>query len=122
MFYRSIPTYLCSVLPGVLLGGMLIGFGWSGEARAQVFSGDQAVYADGAAKIPLTDEFQFGLHMHTQGGGVTLRKGNYKGAFRIAWLGADLVILKHPKEIKISNPIYENGRPYVYGKQNAFQM
>ena len=122
MFHRTIPTYLRSVLPGALLGAMFIGFGWSSAARAQVLSGDQAVYADGAAKIPLTDELQFGLHLHTQGGGATLRKGNYKGAFRIAWWGADLVILKHPKEIKISNPIYENGRPYVYGKQNAFQM
>ena len=84
MFHRTIPTYLRSVLPGALLGAMLIGFGWSSEALAQVLSGDQAVYADGAAKIPLTDELQFGLHLHTQGGGVTLRKGNYKGAFRIA--------------------------------------
>ncbi len=101
---------------------LLLGIGWNVEANAQELSGDQAVYADGKAKIPLTDELQFGVLMHTQGGGVTVRKGKYKGAFRIAWFGVDLVLLKHPKEIKISNPIYENGRSYVYGKQNALHM
>ena len=29
---------------------------------------------------------------------------------------------KHPKEIKTSNPVYDNGRPYVYGKQNTLQV
>ena len=33
----------------------------------------------------------------------------------------DLAI-SHPKEIQTSNPIYENGRPYVYGKQNTLQI
>ncbi len=110
----------CSLKAFVLL--LLVGLGWCVELPAQELSGDQAVYADGKAKIPLTDEFQFGAMMHTQGGGITARKGKYKGAFRIAWFGADLILLKHPKEIKISNPIYENGRSYVYGKQNAFHI
>jgi hypothetical protein len=101
---------------------LFVGAGWCFESSAQELSGDQAVYSDGKARIPLTDELQFGVMMHTQGGGVTVRKGKYKGAFRITWFGADLILLKHPKEIKISNPIYENGRSYVYGKQNAFHM
>ncbi len=117
------PSYvLCSAVQRAFLFTLLGVIGLCPEMEAQKLSGEEAVYADGEAKIPLTDELQFGVMMHTQGGGVTIRKGNYKGASRIGWFGADLILLKHPKEIKISNPIYENGRSYVYGKQNAFQM
>ena len=87
-----------------------------------MLTGDQAVYRDGKVNIPLTDEVQLGAIFHTQGFGVNLRRGFYQNAFAVRSIGADLAYFKHPKEIKTSNPIYENGRPYVYGKQNTLQM
>lgn len=85
-------------------------------------TGHDAVYGeDNVADVPLTDEFQWGLYLHTEGGGLTLRRGVYRDAFRIASWGMDALILKHPKEEKTSNPVYEDGRPYVYGKVNTFQ-
>lgn len=92
------------------------------RAIGQDITGDEAVYSDGAVEIPVSDEFQFGLMMHTQGGGITARKGKYRGASQIGWIGADLCMFQHPKELRISNPVYENSRPYVYGKQNALYL
>jgi len=42
----------------------------AGRAIGQDTTGDEAVYSDGAVEIPVSDEFQFGLMMHTQGGGI----------------------------------------------------
>lgn len=89
---------------------------------AQETTGDQAVYRDGQVQVPLTDELQGGLIFHTQGAGLTIRRGVYKNAFQIKWWGTDLVMFRHPKEVRTQNPIYENGRPYIYGKQNTLQL
>lgn len=94
---------------------------WS-QSEGEVLTGDQAVYRDGKVNVPLTDEFLVGAVFHTQGFGATMRRGVYRNAFSVASIGTDLVFFKHPKEIRTSNPIYENGRPYVYGKQNTLQM
>ncbi len=96
---------------------------WCQEASGGVATGDAAVYGqDGSVVTPLTDEFQYGVLMHTQGGGLTLRRGFYRNAFKVSWWGADLLLFKHPKEEQITNPVYEDGRPYVYGKVNALHL
>ena len=96
---------------------------WSQEDMAPLATGDAAVYgANGAAVVPLTDEMQYGLMMFTQGGGLTLRRGFYQNAFKIRWWGADLLLFKHPKEEKITNPVYEDGRSYVFGKVNSMYL
>lgn len=103
-------------LVGALFGGQ--------HAEAQeVATGESAVY--GAATGPAvltTDELYGGLIIHTQGAGVSLRRAVFKNAEQARLWGADLVYLRHPKEEKTSNPAYEDGRPYVYGKVNAFHM
>lgn len=93
-----------------------------GQTGSEALTGDQAVYRDGKVNVPLTDEFHLGALFHTQGFGVTARRGVYANAFAVRSIGMDLAYFKHPKEIRTSNPIYENGRPYVYGKQNTLQM
>ena len=101
-------------------------FGPVQQAAAQNTStpvtGDQAVYRDGKVNVPLTDEYQVGVLFHTQGIGITARRGYYLNAFAVRNIGVDLAYFKHPKEIQTTNPIYENGRPYVYGKQNTLQI
>ncbi|MBN31694.1 MAG: hypothetical protein CL845_06845 [Crocinitomicaceae bacterium] len=96
------------------------------QVRAQgttaSLTGDQAVYRDGKVNIPLTDEYQVGALFHTQGIGITLRRGYYLNAFVIRNVGLDLTYFKHPKEIQTTNPVYENGRPYVFGKLNTLQI
>ena len=92
------------------------------QSTGAPLTGDQAVYRDGKVNVPLTDEYQVGVLFHTQGIGVTARRGFYSNAFAVQNIGVDLAYFKHPKEIQTSNPIYENGRPYVYGKQNTLQI
>ena len=107
----------------ILMGGLPIDHIWSQGTEGAVATGDAAVYgADGSVVIPLTDELQCGLMIYTQGGGLTLRRGVYRNAFKIRWWGADLLLYKHPKEERITNPVYEDGRPYVYGKINAMYL
>ena len=107
----------------ICMGSFSVGQMWSQETGAPMATGDAAVYGvDGTVVIPLTDELQFGLMMYTQGGGLTLRRGFYQGAFRIRWWGADLLLFKHPKEERITNPVYEDGRSYVFGKVNALHL
>ena len=92
------------------------------QAQGEAITGDQAVYRDGKVNVPLTDEYQVGVLFHTQGIGITARRGRYLNAFAVRNFGVDLAHFKHPKEIQTTNPIYENGRPYVYGKQNTLQI
>ena len=96
---------------------------WAQKGQEAVATGDAAVYgADESVVTPLSDELQFGILMYTQGGGVTVRRGFYKNASKISWWGADLLIFKHPKEERIANPVYEDGRSYVFGKVNALNF
>lgn len=60
----------------------------------------------------------FGIHVHSNGVGLDVQhwrqlKGPYELAF--AW---DLASLKHPNETRIQSEFGEDGRPFIYGKQN----
>ncbi len=115
---------IVSILPGCLLVfSGLFTVSLCGQNKDVLATGDQAVYgADGSVQVPLTDEAQFGVMLHTQGVGLTARRGFYQNAFRIKWWGVDVLTYKNPKEERTSNPVYEDGRPYVYGKVNTLQM
>ncbi|MGB1121974.1 MAG: hypothetical protein ACPG08_00520 [Flavobacteriales bacterium] len=116
--------YFCSILArGILVMGCVLGVNAASAQRGeQPLTGDQAVYRDGKVNVPLTDEYQVGVLFHTQGIGITARRGYYLNAFAVRNIGVDLAYFKHPKEIQTTNPIYENGRPYIYGKQNTLQI
>ncbi|WP_306640191.1 hypothetical protein [Sanyastnella coralliicola] len=59
-----------------------------------------------------------GLQLHSNGLGGFFQWGKYQGAKKIMLLGIDAVNMKHPKEVKSYNPVYEDSRSYVYGKVN----
>jgi hypothetical protein len=74
---------------------------------------------DEQKKILLRDERTFGLSLNSNGIG-----GDYKYAKRINAKNhniyqIELMSLKHPKEIKITNNIYSN-KSFVFGKTNNF--
>ena len=74
---------IVSILPGCLLVfSGLFTVSLCGQIKDVVATGDQAVYgADGSVQVPLTDEAQFGVMLHTQGVGLTARRGFYQNAF-----------------------------------------
>lgn len=48
--------------------------------------------------------------------------GKYQGVKKILLLNLDVVYMKHEKEVKSYNPVYEDSRSYVYGKMNNFYV
>ena len=72
--------------------------------------------------VLLRNEFSFGIHLHTSGWGLELKRGKNITGFKKWMFEAQFVSMKHPKEIKTINPYYENSKSYVYGKLNTFNI
>lgn len=64
----------------------------------------------------------FGAIIHTTGWGLTYRYGKYNTGFTRTTFEADLVGLKHPKEIETFSSIFDNSNGYVFGKQNSILL
>lgn len=60
-----------------------------------------------------------GLVIHTNGLGTSLQYLNTKTAKKNYIVNLDIISLKHPKETKILNAIYDDAKPYVFGKLNS---
>ena len=63
-----------------------------------------------------------GVHLHSNGLGGTFTWGKYRNAKQIMTLGVDALFMRHEKEVKSFNPVYEDSRSYVYGKVNNFYI
>ena len=63
-----------------------------------------------------------GVQLHSNGLGGFFNYGRYQNASKVFILGIDAVSMKHEKEVKSYNPVYEDGRSYVYGKVNNFYV
>lgn len=66
------------------------------------------------------NEQSFGLELTSNGWGANFKYGKhlsntYKKLFEIQF-----VEIKHPKEVKTTNPYYPNQKRFVFGKQNSF--
>lgn len=81
--------------------------------------GQQASIYDDAARTLYSRENYGGPVLHGDGWGLQFFHGRYRTARDRHLFGAELVGMKHPKEIKSFNPWYEDSRGYFYGKQNS---
>jgi len=61
-----------------------------------------------------------GINLHTQGGGAFMNFSKFQDAFHLTNFGLEVVFLKHEKEIRSFNPVYEDSKSYVVGKANSF--
>lgn len=59
-----------------------------------------------------------GLQLHSNGFGISFRRGTHLTGFRKQMLEFDLVSMRHPKQYKQPNPYYQDSRPFFYGKLN----
>ena len=76
---------------------------------------------DAESKIFFRNEKSYGVNLNTNGWGFDYRHAKYSRQ-RIAQKSLynfDFSIIKHPKETKISNPIYITSRRFVFGKLNS---
>jgi hypothetical protein len=67
-------------------------------------------------------EWEGGVFIHTNGYGLLLRRAAYINVNTYHLWDVDLYILKHPKEISLSNPDNPDSQPFVFGKTNAFAI
>jgi len=63
-----------------------------------------------------------GFYFHSNGWGGTFTYGKYRGAQKVMLFSFDAMSMKHDKEIKSFNPVYDDSRSYVYGKLNNFYV
>jgi len=109
-----------SSLKALLLIALVTG-GWGeafGQSEEQGLTGYDAVYGEGLDLV-LTDAARFHVTAHSQGAGFGFLRGKFDGAFALKGWQAELVFVRHPKEEKTRNPVYEESLPYVYGKVHA---
>jgi hypothetical protein len=70
-------------------------------------------------KIFFRNERSLGILLNTDGFGLSYREGKRLDYLNKRILEVDLGTLKHPKEIKLSNPYYQTPGTFVYGKINS---
>jgi hypothetical protein len=61
-----------------------------------------------------------GLIINSHGFGLNYRRSKHITDARKGVWEFDVVNYRHPKEVKVTNPFYDNAKGYYYGKMNCF--
>ena len=88
---------------------------------AQAQQVDNITYKD---DIPVLyrKEASGGLNIHTNGFGLTFRKGWHKTGYTRNMLDIEFVSMRHPKQYKLANQYFDNSKPFFFGKLNFAYM
>jgi hypothetical protein len=85
--------------------------------------GINSIYAQGELtedqKVFYRNEKTYGLLLNSDGFGVSYREGKRLDFLNKRLFEIDFGIIKHPKEVKLSNPYYQNAKSFVFGKLNS---
>jgi hypothetical protein len=84
-----------------------------------VFLNPLSSKADDFTQTRSSNLFVGSAFIHTKGYGLDFRYGTYANVERIRIIDLDLLYIKHPKEVRVVNQIFDQARPFVYGKMNA---
>lgn len=95
----------------ILLFPFLILFSSTGFAQGEL---------DDQQKIFFRNEQSVGLLFNSTGWGLSLRYGKRINYLNKRLYEVDFSNIKHPKEIKTTNPYFPNNRGFVFGKLNLF--
>lgn len=71
-------------------------------------------------KMLYRNEMSGGLIAHSSGFGANFRKGVHVTGTRKRVLELEFVTYKHSKEVKTTNPSFDNSKGYYYGKLSSF--
>ncbi|MGB0510995.1 MAG: hypothetical protein ACPGGB_08730, partial [Flavobacteriales bacterium] len=74
------------------------------------------------AKTVFTHRWEMGLTLHTRGMGGHIERGAYRGVGKVSTWSLEVASMKHPKEVRSFNPVYEQAKSYVFGKVNSAYM
>jgi len=70
-------------------------------------------------QIIFKNEITLGAFLSTDGFGLSYREGKRLDYFNRRLLEFDILTVKHPKEIRISNQAYQTPGSFVFGKKNS---
>lgn len=79
---------------------------------------NENLYED--AGLLYRNEANGGLIISSHGFGLNYRRCKHVTAAKKGVWEFELVNYKHPKEIRVTNPFYDNAKGYYYGKLNSF--
>ncbi len=70
----------------------------------------------------LKKEWALGLNIHSSGWGVDFRRGTNITGYKKRVIEAEIVSIKHPKEVRSVNPYFDNAKSFFYGKMNTLTV
>lgn len=76
---------------------------------------------DGPTTV-FTHRYEAGISLHTRGMGAILARGAYRGVGKVRTWSVEGVSMKHAKEVRSFNPVYDQARSYVFGKVNSLYI
>lgn len=91
---------------------LVLGVGFFSPAIAQLPDQDDA-------RLLYKKEFVGGFTIHTSGWGIHARYGMQLTNLKKLSFAMDIVNIRHPKEKKVFNPSFDDGKGFYYGKINA---
>jgi hypothetical protein len=111
--------FFVSASPGLLRALCLVA--WAACAPLHVAAQDGSA-SDDAPKTVFTHRYEAGLTLHTRGMGGILERGKYRGVGKVSTWSLELASMKHAKEVRSYNPVYEQAKSYVFGKVNSLYL
>lgn len=128
----AIPQKMCRfvILIPMKITRIILSFGLLVSAATFSFSQENKTVTPPPQSINGTDdvgllyrnEFVIGGSVHTNGFGLNYRRGWHVTGYKKRLLEVEAVNMKHAKEIKTQNPLFENSKGYVYGKLNVLDI
>lgn len=107
------------VFKGFFLFLLLIAFmpssGFSQDAISVLQSG-------GDLNVLYRNEANIAVLAHSDGFGLNYRRIRHITGTKKGILEFEFVNVRHPKEVKVTNPLFENSKGYYYGKLNTFHI
>ena len=70
-------------------------------------------------KVFYRNEKTFGILLNTDGYGLSYREGKRLDFLNKRLFEIGFGVLKHPKEVRLTNPYYQNAKSFVFGKLNS---
>jgi len=75
-------------------------------------------FVEGDRTILFRNEAEGGINVHSNGFGITFKRGWHMTGYKKQMLDIDFVSLRDPKQYKLANPYYPDSKPYFFGKLN----
>ena len=98
----------------------VLSYSVSGQVNDGISTGKDLVYGEDGVDILYSHTSGVNFILHSQGAGIGACYGVFLNSKVSRSINADFVFFRHEKEERSSNPVYQDGLPYVFGKIHSF--